>query len=130
MVFTQFYSFPTWCSAFKRVSVDCGDRPAVQFPCCVLGQGTLQDCFYLWVVRLVVTGGSVTRRSKRSLRCLLVEVSWQIYEYLPTTVFHNFTFSCYTGLIWNWKLPIVIDRTRVANQAELNVPGPGIGPNF
>jgi len=28
------------------------------------------------VVRLVVTGGSLTRRPKRSLRCLLVEV-WQ-----------------------------------------------------
>jgi len=34
------------------------------------------------VVRLVVTGGSLTRRSKRSLRCLLVEVPWQINEYL------------------------------------------------
>jgi len=32
--------------------------------------------------RLVVTGGSVTRRSKRSLCCLLVEVPWQINEYL------------------------------------------------
>jgi len=32
--------------------------------------------------RLVVTGGSLTRRSKRSLRCLLIEVSWQINEYL------------------------------------------------
>jgi len=31
------------------------------------------------VVRLVVTGGSLTRRLKRSLRCLLVEV---INEYL------------------------------------------------
>jgi len=30
------------------------------------------------VVRLVVTGGSLTQRPKRSLRCLLVEVlvSW------------------------------------------------------
>jgi len=27
------------------------------------------------VVRLVVTGGSLTRRPQRSLRCLLVEVS-------------------------------------------------------
>jgi len=34
------------------------------------------------VVRLVVTGGSLTRRPKRSLRCFLVEVSWQINEYL------------------------------------------------
>jgi len=34
------------------------------------------------VVRLVVTGGSLTQRPKRSLRCLLVEVSWQINEYL------------------------------------------------
>jgi len=30
------------------------------------------------VVRLVVTGGSLTRWPKRSLRCLLVEVPWQI----------------------------------------------------
>jgi len=34
------------------------------------------------VVRLVVSGGSLTRRSKRSLRCLLVEVPWQINEHL------------------------------------------------
>jgi len=40
------------------------------------------DCLYLWVVKLVVTGGSLTRRPKRSLRCLLVEVPWQINEYL------------------------------------------------
>jgi len=33
---------------------------------------------YLWVVILVVTGGSLTRRPKRSLRCLLVEMHWQI----------------------------------------------------
>jgi len=33
---------------------------------------------YLWVVRLVVTGGSLTRRPKRSHRCLLVKVPWQI----------------------------------------------------
>jgi len=33
------------------------------------------------VVRLVVTGGSLTRRPKRSLRCLLVEVHWEINEY-------------------------------------------------
>jgi len=30
------------------------------------------------VVRLVVTGGSLTRWPKRSLRYLLVEVTWQI----------------------------------------------------
>jgi len=30
------------------------------------------------VVRLVVTGGSLTRRPKRSLRCLLVKEFWQI----------------------------------------------------
>jgi len=30
------------------------------------------------VVRLIVTGGSLTQRPKRSLRCLLVEVLWQI----------------------------------------------------
>jgi len=34
------------------------------------------------VVRLAVTGGSLTRRPKRSFRCLLVEVPWQINEYL------------------------------------------------
>jgi len=32
--------------------------------------------------RLVVTGGSLTRKPKKSLRCLLVEVPWQINEYL------------------------------------------------
>jgi len=37
---------------------------------------------YLWVVRLVVTGGSLTRRPKWSFHCLLVEVPWQINEYL------------------------------------------------
>jgi len=43
------------------------------------------------VVGLVVTGGSLTRRPKRSLRYLLVEVPWQINEYLiPTTVAHLF----------------------------------------
>jgi len=41
------------------------------------------------VVRLVVTGGSLTRKPKRSLRCLLVEISWQINAstYLPTNLF-------------------------------------------
>jgi len=34
------------------------------------------------MVRLVVTGGSLTRRPKRSLRCLLVKVPRQINEYL------------------------------------------------
>jgi len=34
------------------------------------------------VVKLVVTGGSLTRRPKRSLRCLLVELPWQINGYL------------------------------------------------
>jgi len=42
-----------------------------KFACCVLGQGTLRDCLYLWVVRLVVTGSSLIRRPKRLLRCLL-----------------------------------------------------------
>jgi len=31
----------------------------------------------LLVVRLVVTSGSLTRRPKRSLRCLLIEEPWQ-----------------------------------------------------
>jgi len=34
------------------------------------------------VVRLIVTGDSLTRRPKRSLFCLLVEIPWQINEYL------------------------------------------------
>jgi len=34
------------------------------------------------VVRLVLTGGSLTQRPKRPLRCLLVEVPWQIKKYL------------------------------------------------
>jgi len=33
-------------------------------------------------LRLVVTGGSLIWRPKRFLRCLLVEVPWQINEYL------------------------------------------------
>jgi len=37
------------------------------------------------VVRLVVTGDSLTRRPKRSLRCLLVKIPWQINEYLNVT---------------------------------------------
>jgi len=32
---------------------------------------------YLWVVGLVVTGGSLTRRLQRSLCCLLAVVTWQ-----------------------------------------------------
>jgi len=32
------------------------------------------------MVRLVETGGSLTRRLKRSLRCLLAELTWQINE--------------------------------------------------
>jgi len=36
------------------------------------------------VVRLLVTGGSLTGRPKRSLRCLLEEVSWQIKENLTS----------------------------------------------
>jgi len=39
------------------------------------------------VVRLVVTGGSLTRRPKRSLCCHLVKVPWQINMYL---LFWNF----------------------------------------
>jgi len=31
-----------------------------------------------------LTGDSLTRRPKRSHRCLLVDVPWQINEYLPT----------------------------------------------
>jgi len=38
------------------------------------------------MVRLVVTGGSLTRRPKRSLRCLMVEVPRQINEYLNLMV--------------------------------------------
>jgi len=34
------------------------------------------------MVRQVVTGDSLTRRLKRSLCCLLIEVPWQINEYL------------------------------------------------
>jgi len=34
------------------------------------------------VVRLILTGGSLTRRPKRYLRCILFEVPWQINEYL------------------------------------------------
>jgi len=34
-----------------------------------------------WLYRLVVTGGSLTRRPQRSLRCLLMaETTWQINE--------------------------------------------------
>jgi len=47
----------------------------------------LTDYLYLWMVRLVVTGGGVTRRPKRSLRCLLVELPWQIIEYLRLTYY-------------------------------------------
>jgi len=36
------------------------------------------------VVKLIVKGGSLTRKPKRSLRWLLVEVPWQINEYLNT----------------------------------------------
>jgi len=32
------------------------------------------------VVRLVVTGGSLTRTPKRSFRCLLVKETWQLNE--------------------------------------------------
>jgi len=32
------------------------------------------------VVRLIVTGGSLTRRQKRPLRCLLAGTTWQIKE--------------------------------------------------
>jgi len=47
----------------------------------------------LWVVRLVVTGGSLTRRPKRSLHCLLVEVPWQINEYLNLNPRCNFVIT-------------------------------------
>jgi len=33
-----------------------------------------------WFDRLILTGGSLTRRPKRSLRCLLAETTWQINE--------------------------------------------------
>jgi len=36
-----------------------------------------------WVVRQVLTGGSLIRKSKRSLRCLLVEIPWRIKEQVP-----------------------------------------------
>jgi len=36
------------------------------------------------VVRKVVTGGSLTGSQKMSLRCLLVEIPWQINEQVPS----------------------------------------------
>jgi len=48
---------------------------------------------YLWMVILVVTGGSLSRRPKRSLRCLLVEVPWQINVYLNLMPFYP-TWCC------------------------------------
>jgi len=41
------------------------------------------------VVRLVVTGGSLTRRPKRSLRCLLAKVPWQKNEYLNQAILRS-----------------------------------------
>jgi len=41
------------------------------------------------VVRLVVTGGSLSRRPKRSLRCLLVEAPSQINEDLNLNINEN-----------------------------------------
>jgi len=37
------------------------------------------------VVYLVADGSCLTRRPKGSLRCLLVEVSWQIHEHWAST---------------------------------------------
>jgi len=65
------HSFPAWRSAFKRDNVEIGRQVCL-----------LRDCLYIWVVRLVATGGGLTRRPKRSFRCLLVKVPWQINEYL------------------------------------------------
>jgi len=51
-------------------------------------------CLYIWMVRQVVTGVSVIRRSKRSLRWRLIGVSWQInerkYQVLPDLSFVDF----------------------------------------
>jgi len=45
-----------------------------KFACCILGQGTYWDCLYLWVVRLVLSCGSSTRKIERSHSCLVAEV--------------------------------------------------------
>jgi len=57
------------------------------------------------VVRLVVAGGSLTRRPKRSLRCLLVEVAWQINVYLTYLPVRTYL-PVYLPLSWRKKFTI------------------------
>jgi len=73
------HSFPAWRSAFKRLSVEIDRQVRLLCPWARYLTGLP---LYLWMIRLVVTGGNLTRRPKSSLCCLLVEVAWQINEYL------------------------------------------------
>jgi len=69
-----------------------------------------------WVVTLVVTGGSLNRRPKRFLRCILVEAPWQINEFQNLTsafgpfqameVRWNFTEAQQPGCIPKFKLTV------------------------
>jgi len=48
-------------------------------------QGSCVSCWVAYtlgwlLVWLIETGGGMTRRPERSLRCLLAEATWQIYE--------------------------------------------------
>jgi len=63
-------------SALKKDSVEIGRQVRLLCP----WARHLTVWLYLWVVRLEVTGGSLTRRPKRSLRCLLADATWQINE--------------------------------------------------
>jgi len=73
------HSFPAWRSALKRVSVEIGRQ--VHLLCSWARH-------LIGLPRLIVTGGNLTQRPKRSLRCLLVEVPWQINEQIPSLVFY------------------------------------------
>jgi len=60
------------------------------------------------MVRLEVTGGRLTQRLKSSLRCILVEVPWQINEYLNfVNWFTNWAFLL-TGLSFHCDVIIKI----------------------
>jgi len=49
---------------------------------------------------LVVTGGSLIRRPKRSLRCLLVEIPWHINEHIPDDIVRfKFVFGFFQQLV-------------------------------
>jgi len=81
----------------------------------------LQDCLYLCMVRLVATSGSLTRRLKRSLHCLMVKILWWINDYLNQKITEYNHKHWIVETLLKVKIIIIDTGTTFAHMQHLDV---------